>query len=363
MAVGSLWESCGVRHRVDHLPGSDEPEPSVPAGHVGASRADLARRLRELPPNHASAISGRPVPGFAGADSAQALADGGNRAGDRPPDGDKAPDGDEAPDLAEGDGPAPPLWRHIGHFKALWADHVRRWPGDGWPDGRGHEPVAGDRRRPDDPPGSWRGGGDRYLSPDANASAEEVIESLQQCEPAVTALLQGVEQASEYGAVLAGLEHRRKDVDRLKEKIADKMAVKPGSGPADVASGIADAVRYTFCFRDENYVRGYGDVHQRLVASGCELVYRRNHWLNDGQYKGVNCRWKAPDGHLFELQFHTAESYFAKENLTHPAYRRARRPATSRAELLALTAFQREVCKMLTVPAGISGVADLNVRQ
>ena len=57
------------------------------------------------------------------------------------------------------------------------------------------------------------------------------------------------------------------------------------------------------------------------------MTYSKNHWLDDPQYKGVNSRWKTPDGGRFELQFHTPESFYAKEQLTHRSYERLRSPA------------------------------------
>jgi hypothetical protein len=304
----------------------------------------LPSRLWNLAPNHPSAVTEVSALELSGGNSAAA--------------GDAFRPGDEAPGPDRPERPGPPLWLHVPRLKALWADHVKRWQDD-----RGKQADGASRRPACDPPGSWRGSGDQYLNPDAKARADDVIKSLQLCEPRVTETLKAIEKDAEYGGLLVGLDHRLKDADRLREKIADKMAVKPGTGPADVAAGIVDAVRYTFCFGDDSYVRGCRDVQRRLTAKGYELVYQRNHWVADVQYKGINCRWKTPDGHMFELQFHTAESFFAKESLTHPAYRRGRRPTTSRAELAALTAFQRDVCEVVTMPAEISDVPDHNVRQ
>jgi hypothetical protein len=335
-----------VRHPADRLPELGR-HPADPPLRFADDDDKLTSRLKLLPPAHPSALRDAP--------KARSSAD----IGTRPTDGSRGHASDRPAVTDDAYMPKPPLWPNVARFRQLWAEHVRRWP-----DARGPERKHTDaeRRRPDDPAGSWRGCGDQYLGPDANAEADHVIGTLQRCEPAVTGLLRSIERENKHGGSLVGLEHRLKGAERLKEKIADKMAVKPGSSPADGARGIADAVRYTFCFGEDNYVRGCDDVSTRLAANGYELLYKRNHWLSDLQYKGVNCRWRVPDGSLFELQFHTAESLFAKEQVTHPAYERARRPTTSRSEALALTAFQKAVCDMVTVPAGISDIADHNVR-
>jgi hypothetical protein len=56
------------------------------------------------------------------------------------------------------------------------------------------------------------------------------------------------------------------------------------------------------------------------------------------------------------LQFHTPESYHAKQEVTHKAYERARNPLTSRNELEELKAFQREVSSWIPVPKGATDI-------
>jgi hypothetical protein len=92
-------------------------------------------------------------------------------------------------------------------------------------------------------------------------------------------------------AETVGLEHRIKGPQRLKEKIADAAKGELGSSPADVVQ-VSDAIRYTFCFSRDSYVQGYGDVSQKLEALGYQMVYCKNRWLGDPQYKGVNTRWR-----------------------------------------------------------------------
>ena len=108
----------------------------------------------------------------------------------------------------------------VEHFEALWKAHLERWPE---PD---EGPAAADRSWPDDPPGSWRGVGNRFLTPDQNAEADRMIELLRRPEKAVTELLRKIQQDNPFGGHLVGLDHRLKGEDRLKEKIVDKMGVK-----------------------------------------------------------------------------------------------------------------------------------------
>ncbi len=174
----------------------------------------------------------------------------------------------------------------------------------------------------------------------------------------MTELLQAIEQANDHGGVLVGLDHRRKGIDRLKEKFADKLEFGLGSSPVDVAGKIHDAVRYTFCFDPDSYVGGHDNVVATLEANGCVQTYSKNHWLDGPQYKGINSQWRTADGGRFELQFHTRESFYAKETLTHPPYERLRSPRTSWEERLELEAYQWLVCSTVSDPKAIGQIAD-----
>ena len=249
-------------------------------------------------------------------------------------------------------GPEKPDYRsRVPEFERKWQEHERRWPRD--------ERAASDLQRPGDPRGSWRGVGDRYLSPDQNRQADRLITELRQPEPSITAQLKRIEAENPHGAKLAGLDHRLKGDQRLKEKIADKMRAKGESDPANVITTINDAVRYTFCFDGNVYVRAYGDICRRLRAAGYQMMDRESHWLSDPYYKGLNTRWETRRGDRFELQFHTPESFHAKE-VTHPAYERLRAAGTSRHERRELTRFHRIVNAAIPRPMDIAQLGGLD---
>jgi hypothetical protein len=260
-------------------------------------------------------------------------------------------DREAAPEVAGdavADQPEVDYWDRVEEFERLWEQHVERWPGA--PEGER------DWSRPGDPPGSWRGEGDRYLSPERNAEADQLIAALRAPEPDVTTMLRAIERDNTHGARLAGLEHRIKGTQRLKEKIVEKMRKELKSGLADVVSEISDAVRYTFSFDQNRYITGCDDIRERLKSAGCRATYSQDHWRGD-EYKGINTRWVTSAGERFELQFHTRESFHAKQ-LTHHAYKRLRLPETSRSERSELHAFQREVSAAVPVPPGVAQILD-----
>jgi len=87
------------------------------------------------------------------------------------------------------------------------------------------------------------------------------------------------------------------------------------------------------------------------------MFYGRNSW-GDPEYKGINTRWVTPEGQRFEVQFHTPESYHAKQEITHEAYERIRNPLTNDDERSELKAFQREVTSWIPVPEGAKDIPD-----
>jgi hypothetical protein len=213
-----------------------------------------------------------------------------------------------------------------------------------------------DRSR--DPAGSWRGDGNQYLSPEQHARAKYEIIKVREREAALTKHMGDAQRENSYGGWLEGLAHRRKGDDRLKEKIANELGITPAMKPADAINKLSDAIRYTFCFELANYSDGYQDIKQRLETREYQMVYSKNHWRDDPEYKGINTRWITSDGQRFEVQFHTAESYYAKQQITHKSYERLRNPLTQDDERGDLEAFQREVCLWIKVPGGAHDIPD-----
>jgi hypothetical protein len=220
----------------------------------------------------------------------------------------------------------------VPSYLKAWADHVGRWPDKPRP--------AADR--PADPPG-----------------CADAVARVHEAEPRFSADTQAIEQENKdkFGGWLAGFEHRLKGEDRLKEKIAAMVKVESNMTAAEALREIPDATRYTFCFQPENYTRGYYDIKERYESRGYEMYYSQNHWT-DPEYKGVNTRWVVADGQRFEVQFHTPDSFHAKHEVTHKAYERIRDPSTRRSEKPELHEFQRQVCELIKIPDGATGIPD-----
>jgi hypothetical protein len=209
-----------------------------------------------------------------------------------------------------------------------------------------------------DPPGSYHSDGDHYMNPEQHKLAIEVVSRVREAEPTISAAILATEEENRHGGWLEGYEHRRKGEDRLKEKIAEGLAtISPDASPEEIVVQVPDAIRYTFCFQPGTYTRGYYDIKERTESRGYEMFESRNSW-GDAEYKGINTRWVTSDGQRFEVQFHTPESFHAKEHITHTAYERIRSRLTSDVERSELEEFQREVSSWIQVPGSAISIPD-----
>jgi hypothetical protein len=244
-------------------------------------------------------------------------------------------------------------WSEVPRFHAMWADHEGRWPE--------RQPSAGPDR-PEKSPGTYCSKGGFELSPERHAEANEAIGRVRKIEPSISADIQTIEKDNDHGGWLAGFDRRLKGDDRLKEKVAEQLKAEqlkgePRRSASEVVREIPDAIRFTFCFEAENYARGCYDIMGRLESFGYEMYPSKNRW-GDREYKGINTRWVNQDGQLFEVQFHTPESFHAKECVTHKAYERIRDPMISDRERKELKDFQREVSRAVPIPDGAADILD-----
>jgi hypothetical protein len=236
-------------------------------------------------------------------------------------------------------------WAEVASdFRAAWDAHERKYPR---PDRSG--PTSHED-------GSWSADGNRKLNPEQNAEVDRHAQRFREIgKDVIIPALRNVE-AEDPSRHLVGLKHCFKDVDRLKEKVADRLRSKPERTPAQALEMIPDAVRFTLQYDNNSYSAGVRKDIERLEACGFVQLGRRGTWTSD-QYKGINSRWEeAGSGQSFEVQFHTRISYEAKE-LTHKAYERIRSTSEDH-ERAELKDFQRKVCAMIPVPAGATEIED-----
>jgi hypothetical protein len=232
----------------------------------------------------------------------------------------------------------------------MWGEYQRRWPPDERP------PVDTSA----DPPGSWRGDGDRFLPTATNRRVDTECNRIVDRErDLISPALRAVE-SQDPDRHLIGFDDCRKGRDRIKEKVY--LTIKQSNrSPEDAVSLVQDTIRYTFQYRESSYTRSVQADIGRLKDQGFELHKLKNSWP-DEQYKGINSQWIEPDtGQRFEVQFHTRISFEAKQ-LTHGAYERLRTKQADKFEELVLEAFQGKVTAQVPIPPGVDSITDYRER-
>ena len=132
--------------------------------------------------------------------------------------------------------------------------------------------------------------------------------------------------------------HSLKDEAGIEKKIGEKQAegerltgIRPT--PLEASSQMFDALRYTAQGSKADYTEAVKGVAQGLVNKGYTFERDRvkNTWddYEKKGYRGLNTTLKDPQGRVFELQFHTPESFYTKDTLQHPLYKEWQSVGTS----------------------------------
>jgi len=226
------------------------------------------------------------------------------------------------------------------------------------------DPDLSDRPRTA-PDGSWDWK-DSHLSPDQAQAADRGLAHCREDEGrdadgnygdhGLTPAMRRIEAQLEHGHLVEDTEKfALKDPDHFKEKLARLIERYPGADPHGLVASIPDGVRYTILFDFDYYTAGVETGRARLEDAGYEHIETKPSWDSD-QYKGINSQWREPaSGVRFEVQFHTEESWDAKQK-THAAYAKTKAPETSVAEVERLRAYQRHVTAEVRVPTGALGI-------
>ncbi|MPZ83009.1 MAG: hypothetical protein GEV28_22500 [Actinophytocola sp.] len=228
--------------------------------------------------------------------------------------------------------------------------------GDGGSGGGGGEPP-GPARSPDGSDGGWRGDNGLQLTPAQNAAADDFLRRAQQAEPRITSSMQDI-TSNVPGSHMVGLDYRLKTEDSFKRKLATAIRENPDLSISEHLADMKDSVRYTMQV-DQDYSGGVQHAVDTLVDQGYEPVKFKNFWGGEG-YQGINSMWRDPQtGQVFEVQFHTQDSFDAKMT-THELYEEARLPDTSPADRDRLNRQQDETFNNVPRPPGAENISPNN---
>lgn len=191
----------------------------------------------------------------------------------------------------------------------------------------------------------------------ARAAAKDKVSKAKEAEPALTKMMQGCATAA--GGEMVGLDFCVKGEGSLTRKIKTEMS-ENGSDVKAALARMRDVNRYTMQLGEDNFVSGFESTMKTLQSQGHEVVRVKN-TLGDpnAPYRGVNTNIKAPDGSIWELQFHTAKSLEIKE-VNHKLYETQRLDKTPAAKRAELGRQMAENAASIPSPAGIEKIAAVN---
>lgn len=156
--------------------------------------------------------------------------------------------------------------------------------------------------------------------------ADGLLEAAQGKEPEVTSRL--IDIASQLSGSMKGLEYRLKERDSILSKIERKSGRRRTLEQA--AARMKDVLRYTYVSDSEQHAQEVRRFLEELDEGGYvwEESDIRNSWFEGNDYYGINMAVVTSDGYVFELQFHTEDSWNAKMK-NHPLYEEQRASDTT----------------------------------
>ncbi|SOS31182.1 hypothetical protein CFBP6109_P200021 (plasmid) [Pseudomonas syringae pv. cerasicola] len=153
---------------------------------------------------------------------------------------------------------------------------------------------------------------------DIALEAQSLLKRARKMEPRVTHMLRRV--AESHAGQLAGMDHQLKSVGSLKEKLTQQMAVKNKTLEEAVA-GVNDALRYSVVLDPQDFTAGLRGVLASLDDQGHVRVKLNNLFAkHQPAFKSVNVTMRSPEGALWEIQFHTPDTFRLKEQF-HDLYK------------------------------------------
>ena len=208
-----------------------------------------------------------------------------------------------------------------------------------------------------DPEGSWEGEGGLHLSREENAAADQFLARAKSAESRISPMVMDIKNDVPGAETMGYPDYVLKDPESFKRKLATTLDASP-TRDLDVAFGdMKDSVRYTLKFPGEGaaYSDGVNAVVDRFQSAGLENVRFKNSWGSPA-YQGINSFWRDPQtGHVFEMQFHTQESFDAKM-VTHGLYEEARLPGVDDARFQELQDQQNQIFSAVPRPSGASQI-------
>jgi hypothetical protein len=230
------------------------------------------------------------------------------------------------------------------------------------PEPRAGPATAGESSTPaaaGEPPSKsrgWKGEGRLELSAEQNAKADQFLSRAATSEQSISPKMIQIRDTIPSAQTPGYPDYVLKSSDSFKRKLATALSDNPNLTVDDALATMKDSVRYTIQVPTSDYTSGVTNAVTQMQGAGFEPVKFKNLWGDEG-YKGINSFWKDPEtGHIFEVQFHTPESFGAKMD-AHGLYEEMRLPTTSPERAAELQAQMNKGFADVPAPEGAQDIA------
>ena len=189
---------------------------------------------------------------------------------------------------------------------------------------------------------------------------KDIFSNAKKLEKTLTPIIK--EAVESIGAYNEGLEYAVKSEASINRKIRDRYVeyyITNGINikMEDIASSLSDVNRYTAILDVDQFVEQYEQINTVLEKQGLIINKVKNTFKVDGAtYKGVNNNYFTPDGTVFELQFHTKESFELKNVKLHEIYEEERLVETTPERKKELKELMKKLSFALTIPKDIDKI-------
>ena len=160
---------------------------------------------------------------------------------------------------------------------------------------------------------------------------------------------------------LVGYSHRLKGEESISRKILFDSN-RTGISLEEACDRIGDSVRYTLVCDEATFTEQVRSGMEALIAKGYTVNHFRN-TFDKAMYKGVNVSLISPDGIVMELQFHTEESYYAKEEQSHVIYEIARNDYVSPEAKKVANVLRRIVASHIDMPPDVMSLTEAEFKR
>lgn len=172
-------------------------------------------------------------------------------------------------------------------------------------------------------------------------------------EPEITADVKRISNL--INAPLLGVSKRRKSVPSATQK-RNRLYNKNNRNEMN------DLIRFTHEVKNETFGRDVNDALREYRNAGYEIKQVKNFWTKPWAYKGINVTLQNKEGKMFEIQFHTKDSFAVKDSKKmHGLYEEQRKykEGTTRYNELENEMISI-VKKSIKEPVGVSEIKNIN---